>query len=62
MRSGRGVHVFNPSTQEAEVGGSLSLRHSEFQASQGCTVRHVSKTKQTITETKEKGKLTRDKR
>ena len=35
------VHTFNPSTQEAEAGGSLWVQdqpglHSEFQDSQGC--------------------------
>jgi hypothetical protein len=32
------AHAFNPSTQEAEAGGFLSLQ-SEFQDSQGYTVK-----------------------
>jgi hypothetical protein len=41
------VHAFNPSTWEAEAGGSLSLGlQSEFQDSEGYTEKTKNKTKQ----------------
>jgi hypothetical protein len=49
------AHAFNPSTQEAEAGGFLSLQpglQSEFQDSQGYTEKPCLKNKQTNKQTK----------
>jgi hypothetical protein len=39
------AYTFNPSTWEAEAGGFLSLRPSEFQNSQAYTVKPCQKEK-----------------
>jgi hypothetical protein len=53
------VHVFNPSTWEAEAGGYLNLRSAwstEFQDSQGYTKRNPGLKKQTNKQTNKKTK------